>query len=318
MHVLVTGAGGFIGRAAVRELVRRGHRVRALSAQRLQFGPSVECIQVPHFRGSGLPIDAKTLAGVDVIIHLAGRAHVVRELARDPITEFRDVNVAPTIALAQLAIQTRTPKLIFASSIGVNGNVTVSAPFTEHSAPAPAEHYAVSKWEAEQGLSALSCGSDLALVMVRLPLVYGPNVKGNFLRLLKLISSGLPLPLGSVCNMRSYLGLRNVCDFLAICAERADAKGLFLLSDGEDISTPDLIIALANSMNRKAKLIGVSAGTLNVLAKAVGKGAEIARLTSSLLVDSSHARRTLNWHQPCHLHAGLAEMARWYCNGQLA
>src|SRR5205807_9174370 len=154
---------------------------------------------------------------------------------------------APTIALAHLAIQARIPKVVFASSIGVNGNATVGAPFTEYSEPAPAEHYAVSKWEAEQALSALSCGNELTVARVRLPLVYGPNVRGNFLRLLRVISSGLPLPLGAVRNMRSYLGLRNACDFLAICAERADARGLFLLSDGEDISTPDLIIALASS-----------------------------------------------------------------------
>src|SRR5215469_16249233 len=122
MHALVTGAGGFIGQAAVSELVRRGHRVRAVSTHDLNSGPGVECIRVPSWRGSSLPIDARALAGIDVVIHLAGRAHVLEEVAGDPLQEFRDVNLAPTIALARLAVAAGTPKMGFASSIGVNGN----------------------------------------------------------------------------------------------------------------------------------------------------------------------------------------------------
>jgi UDP-4-keto-D-FucNAc 4-reductase len=300
----------------VREFLRRGHRVRALSSQRLEFnsGSEVECIQVPHWRGSRLPIDVGTLAGVDVIIHLAGRAHVIKESAPDPLKEFHDVNVAPTVALAQLAIQAQTPKLIFASSIGVNGNTTSGAPFTEDREAAPLGHYAASKWEAERELTALSRGKRLTVVRVRLPLVYGPEVRGNFLRLLKLISTGLPLPLGAVHNMRSYLGLRNACDFLAVCAERADAQGLFLVSDGEDISTPDLIIALANAMRKRARLVRVPVAALEVLARLLALGPEVERLTSSLRVDSTHARQALNWHPSTELYTGLSEMARWHLN----
>jgi nucleoside-diphosphate-sugar epimerase len=314
MHVLVTGAGGFIGGAAVTELVRRGHRVRALSTRALDFGPAVECIRVPRWRGSSLPMDARVLAGVDVVIHLAARAHVVEEVAQDPLQDFRDVNVAPTVALAQLAIEGGTPKMIFASSIGVNGNVTLDAPFTEASEPAPTEPYAVSKWEAECELDALARVAGLTVVTVRLPLVYGCGVKGNFLRLLKLVASGLPLPLGAVRNTRNYLGLRNACDFLATCAESSAAKGLYLISDVEPISTPQLIATLATSMHRKARLVPVPMATLNLLARTVGRSSEVARLTGSLRVDSSHARRVLGWRQPVSLDAGLAEMADWYCS----
>lgn len=312
MHVLVTGAGGFIGEAAVNEFVRRGHQVCALSTRDSSFGPAVECIRVPRWRGSSLPIDARVLAGVDVVVHLAGRAHVVEEVAQNPLQEFREVNVAPTLALARLAIAAGARKMIFASSIGVNGNATVDGPFTECSEPAPTEPYAVSKWEAERELDALARAGGLTVVTIRFPLVYGHGVKGNFLRLLRLIATGLPLPLGAVRNARNYLGLQNACDFLATCVENSAATGLYLISDAEEVSTPELVVALANSMNKRARLVPVPMALLHVFAKTAGRSAEVARLTSSLRIDSSHARRALGWRQPLDLDAGLAEMGRWY------
>src|SRR6185437_3186976 len=219
MRILLTGAGGFIGQAAVRELVRRGLYVRALSTHDTNSRHADEWIRVTRWCGSSLPITTRTLAGIDVVIHLAGRAHVIEETAQDPLREFRDVNVAPTVALARLAIEAGIRKMVFVSSIGVNGNASPDIPFTESSQPAPIGPYAISKWEAERELDALARAGDLAVVTVRLPLVYGCGVKGNFLRLLRLVASGLPLPLGAVSNTRSYLGLRNACDFLAACAE---------------------------------------------------------------------------------------------------
>jgi len=312
MHVLVTGAGGFIGGAAVSELVRRGHRVRALSTRDGHFDPAVECIRVPRWHGSNLPIDARVLAGVDVVVHLAARAHVVGEVAKNPLQEFREINVAPTLALARLAIAAGTRKMIFASSIGVNGNATVDGPFTECSESAPIEPYAVSKWEAERELDAIARAGGLTVVTVRLPLVYGCGVKGNFLRLLRLIATGLPLPLGAARNSRNYLGLRNACDFLAACVENSAATGLYLIADAEEVSTAELVVALAHSMNRKARLVPVPMALLNIIAKAAGRSAEVARLTGSLRIDASYARRALGWRQPLGLDAGLAEMGRWY------
>lgn len=258
------------------------------------------------------------MVGVDVVIHLAARAHVIREENADPLAEFRRVNVQSTMELAQLAAEARVTRFIFVSSIGVNGNRTSGAPFRESSPAAPVEPYALSKWEAEQGLRTIERDCGLGVTIVRLPLVYGPNVKGNFLRLLRLVDSAVPLPLGAITNLRSYIGADNVCDFLLTCIHHPKAPGeLFLLADGEDISTPALVRKLAASLGKPARLFPLPRLVLRTLAGMVGRRAEMDRLTDSLQVDATHARKRLDWVPPVSLSAGIDAMGRWYREQQV-
>jgi nucleoside-diphosphate-sugar epimerase len=312
VRVLITGAGGFIGQHLVAVALARGHQVRVVtSSPETRFDGRVERFV------SADPVRAvdwdDPVSGVDTIVHLAGRAHVLREGSADPLNEFRRANVGVTLALAAAAAQAGVKRLVFASSIGVNGNQTTGAPFTERSVPSPVEHYAISKWEAEQALRDLESRKGLPVTIIRIPLVYGPRVKGNFLRLLKLASLRLPLPLASIRNARSYIGVHNLCDFALVSAEHPAAAGeLFLVADGRDISTPDLIARLAEAMGCRNPLVPCPVGWLRTVAKLAGKEGELTRLSSSLRVDATHARQRLGWIPPVEPAAGLDEMARWY------
>jgi nucleoside-diphosphate-sugar epimerase len=238
---------------------------------------------------------------------------VLREDSADPIQEFRRVNVSLTVDLARQAAAAGVRRFVFASSIGVHGTFTTGSPFSASQLVQPTEPYAVSKWEAEQALRAIERDSGMELTVLRLPLVYGPGVRGNFLRLLRLVDSGLPLPLGSVRNLRSYLGLDNLCDFVCRCIMHPAARSeVFLLADGEDLSTPALIECLAAAMERRARLIALPVPLLDKLTAMLGMGGEFRRLTSSLQVDASHARRALDWSPATPARAGLAAMATWY------
>jgi nucleoside-diphosphate-sugar epimerase len=202
-------------------------------------------------------------------------------------------------------------RFVFVSSIGVLGNASGSRIFTDSDAPAPAEPYAVSKWEAEQGLRVLAQSSALQIVVVRPPLTYGPHVKGNFLRLLRLVRSGVPLPFGGVRNSRSYIGVHNLCEFLILCAFHPAANGLtFNVSDGEDLSTPELLQLMAAAMGKKARLFQCPAPLLRAAAMVLRKRTELDRLTANLRVDSSLARKALDWRPAVDLRTGIAEMVR--------
>jgi nucleoside-diphosphate-sugar epimerase len=249
--------------------------------------------------------------GVDVVLHLAGRAHVMREAHADPLEEFRRVNCRATLALARTAAAAKVRRFVFVSSIGVNGSATDAVPFTEESVPAPTEPYAISKWEAEQSLRQLCAGADMECVIIRPPLVYGPDARGNFARLLRLVASGVPLPLGSVANLRSYIGVENLCSLLEVCLQHpAAADELFLAADGEDVSTTTLITEIARAMGRSARMFPCPIGLLRAAASVVRRSAEVQRLTSSLQVDGSYARRRLGWVPRVPLRAGIAAMAK--------
>jgi nucleoside-diphosphate-sugar epimerase len=305
--ILVTGANGFVGAALTAELVRRypgavRATVRRAVAQAL---PGVD-YAVTH----GLAPEADwtpALAGVTAIVHAAARVHVMRERAADPLAEFRRVNVAGTLRLAEQAAAAGVRRFVFVSSIKVNGEATPKErPFTAGDEPRPLDPYGISKHEAEQALRALAARSGLEVVVIRPPLVYGPGVKANFFAMLKWLARGVPLPFGAIHNRRSLVAIDNLVDLLVRCVEHpAAANRTFLVSDDEDLSTTDLLRRLGAALGRPARLIPVPEQWLVLLARAAG-GAQLAqRLCGSLCVDIGETRRLLDWSPPIDVDEGL-------------
>ena len=301
MKALITGAAGFVGRALCDWLAASGDVV------------------VPAVRSkSGLPneivvgnLDASTdwglaLAGCAAVIHLAARVHVMRDTAADPLALCRATNTEATLNLARQAAQAGVKRFVFISTIKVNGEGR-DAPYRETDAAAPEDAYAISKWEAEQGLWQIARETGLEVVVLRPPLVYGPGVKANFQRLLDTVARGWPLPLGAVRNRRSLLYLGNFVDAIRVCVEHPAAAGqTFLLDDGEPVSTPALIGAVARAMGRPARLLPVPVGMLEFSGALLGKRAAVQRLTGSLWLDSSLIRSRLGWTPPYSTATGLA------------
>lgn len=301
MRVLVTGATGFVGRALCSDLGARGFEV------------------VPAVRSkSGLPgeavvgnLDASTdwraaLGGCNAVVHLAARVHVMDDEAQDPLALYRTTNTDATLNLARQAARAGVKRFVFVSSVKVNGEGR-DAPYRETDAPAPEDAYAVSKWEAEQGLWQIAQETGLEVVVLRPPLVYGPGVKANFRRLLDAVARGRPLPLGAIKNRRSLLYLGNFVDAIRVCVEHPAAAGqTFLIDDGLPVSTPELIRAVARAVGRPARLMAVPTGALEFAAALLGRRAAVARLAGSLWVDSSLIRTRLGWTPPYSMAAGLA------------
>lgn len=313
MKVLVTGANGFVGGAVCRKLVTDGHHVIAAMRQREELPPTIETRIV----GS---LDAETawtavLPGVDAVVHLAGRAHVMRDRVADPETAFRAVNTEATLRLAREAARLGVRRMIFMSSVKVNGEATTERPFAADDAPNPVDAYGRSKWAAELGLSALARAGDghFQVTVLRPPLVYGPGVRANFLSLLRAVAAGWPLPLAAVDNRRSLIFVDNLAD--AVAAALGKSAGLFdifLVSDGDDVSTPELIRRIARAMNRPARLFPLPPALLRGLGDFVGRAAAIERLTGSLQVDSEAFRKRFSWTPPATLDQGLAATVAWF------
>jgi UDP-glucose 4-epimerase len=284
-------------------LTSAGHRVIAVTREHMVLGDR---------QLINLPLES-AMRESDAVIHLAGRAHVTSERHKDPLGEFRRVNLNGTLSIAELAASAGVARFVFVSSIGVLGNTSGNRIFNESDAPSPKEPYAVSKWEAEQGLHSLAKNSRLQIVVVRPPLVHGPHVKGNFLRLLHLVGSGMPLPFGGIQNCRSYVGVHNLCDFLISCAFHPAANGrTFHVADEEDVSTPQLLQIIGTAMVKRARIFRCPPALLDAAAALAGKRAELDRLTTNLRVDSSFARATLGWQPAKELRTGIAEMVRWF------
>jgi nucleoside-diphosphate-sugar epimerase len=312
-HVLVTGASGFVGSALCRALLECGHAVR----------PAVRSGASPALPGGVEPVvvgDLGTVAdwtaalhGIDCVIHLAARTHVLRETAADPLAEYRRINLHATEQLARSAVAGGVRRFVFMSSIKVNGERTSSEPYTERDPPRPEDAYGVSKREAEQALWQVTAGTATEAVVLRPPLVYGAGVKGNFLRLLEIASRGWPLPLASVRNRRSMIYLGNLVDAVLACVMAPAAAGkTYLVSDGDDISTPELIRATAQALGVRARLFPCPVALLALAAGLAGKRSELEKLTGSLQVDGSLIRSELGWRPRYTLAQGLAETARWY------
>ncbi|WP_197702729.1 UDP-glucose 4-epimerase family protein [Sulfuricaulis limicola] len=312
-RVLVTGATGFVGRALCQALHRCGYQVRA-GLRSAATGADGYCRDRVVVGDLGPETDWRpAIDGVDAIVHLAARVHVLKERSRNPLAEFRLVNVAATERLARMAAASGVRRLVYVSSVKVNGEQTLESPFTETDAPKPHDAYGMSKYEAEQALLKIAEEKNLEVVIVRPPLVYGSGVGGNFLRMMNWINRGFPLPLGSVPNSRSLIYLGNLVDALLTCVMHPRATGkIYLVSDGEDVSTPELVRRLAQAMGRHPRLIPFPPALLRIAGLITGNSAEVERLVGSLRVDSSRIRRELQWTPPFSVTQGLHDTAAWY------
>lgn len=259
-----------------------------------------------------------TVAKQDVLVHLAGRAHMLRDAVEDPLLAFRNVNVEGTLNLAKLARDNGVKRFVFISSIGVNGAHTVGRAVNEESMPAPHAEYALSKWEAEQGLWDVVRDSGMELVIIRPPLVYAGHAPGNFGRLLKLVAARIPLPLGSIRNQRSVIALENLVRFISLCVDHpAAANELFVISDGQDVSTPQIIQYLAQGMyNKSSRLFPMPQTWLRTGARLVGKSNMYSQLCDSLVIDSSKARELLGWRPVVSTHDGLKKAGYDFLNSR--
>ena len=256
---------------------------------------------------------APALSDVEYVIHLAARTHVLHDTAADPLAEYRRINVMGTRRLAEEAASSGVRRFVFLSSVKVNGETTAAKPFRESDTPRPEDAYGVTKLEAEELLCVIARRAGLETVTLRPPLIYGPGVKGNFLRLMRLVARGVPLPLGSVRNRRSLIYIGNLTDAMLACLRQSAAAGrTYLVSDGEDMSTPALVAALAGALGVRARLLRWPVALLDAGGALLGKSGEVARLTRSLEIDGSLIRRELGWNAPFSVSRGLADTARWY------
>jgi nucleoside-diphosphate-sugar epimerase len=319
MKFLITGASGFVGKILCTQLLQRGHELHAAYRTAASEYARMPANAGAMYKGMVIgTIDGKTdwssaLAGMDTVIHLAARVHVMRENAADPLAAFREVNVAGTERLARAAASNGVKRLVYVSSIKVNGEQTAGVPYSELDVPAPQDPYGVSKYEAEQALHRVALETGLEVVIVRPPLVYGPGAGGNFIRLLKLMSWGVPLPLASVRNRRSMIYLGNFVDALIACATHPAAAGkTYLVSDGEDVSTPLLMRNIADLMGKRSRLWPLPLFLLQLAGRMTGMSGEIERLIGSLQIDSAGIRRELDWTPPYSMQQGLAETVRWF------
>jgi nucleoside-diphosphate-sugar epimerase len=309
--VLATGAGGFVGRPLCKELFQRGYQVRAAMRSHGQLSAAGETVIVGEVDAETKWADA--LRGVDTVIHLAARVHVMIDKAADPLTEFLKVNLYGSANLAQQAARAGVKRLVFVSSVKVNGETTDARPFAETDEPDPQDPYAISKLQAEQVLQRIGQETGLEIVIVRPPLVYGPGVKGNFLRLLTAIDRGIPLPLAGAHNLRSLVYVGNLVDALIACATHPAAAGqTYLVSNGEDISTAMLVDQIAHALGRSSRSFHIPPGVLRAAASVFGRAEQVDRLFGSLRVNDQKIRGELAWVPPYTLEQGMRATADWY------
>ncbi len=311
VRVLLTGATGFVGSAIVKSISDSSCHDLIVSSRQpdSSFDASIK-----NFVIGDINSDCNwraALDGVDVVLHAAARAHIMRDSASDPLIEFRRVNTAGTLHLARQAAEAGVRRFVFVSSIKVNGEATSEkSPFTEEDPPSPQDPYGVSKLEAEQGLLALARETGMEVVIVRPPLVYGPGVKANFRSMMSWLKRGIPLPLGSVHNKRSFVALDNLVDFVVTCMDHPRAANqVFLVSDGVDLSVTELLTGLANAMGQSVRLLPVPVGLLKAGASLLGKRDVSQRLLGSLQLDISKAREVLGWVPPVSVEDALKKTA---------
>jgi nucleoside-diphosphate-sugar epimerase len=329
--VVVTGASGFIGRALTPVLATLGWQLREVG--RLPYGapnPNAQTIEC-----NALPLET-LVEGCEVVIHLAGRAHVMKEHETDPLKAYRDGNVNQTVDLAQAARRAGVRRFVFISTAKVQGEgegegqcvrrIDAHAPYydvsrtrmpplaySEADAPNPQDFYALSKWEAEQALATIARESKMEVVIIRPPLVYGPGVKGNFKSMVSWVKRGIPMPLGAINNRRSMVALENLVDFIALCADQTRspraANETFLISDTQDVSTTALLEKIAAAYKRPSRLIPLPEGMIRALGTLIGQGAAIDRLLCSFRVSAEKAQSTLGWRPVITMDEQLKKMA---------
>lgn len=309
MKVLVTGATGFVGRALLRHLAAsEGFALRALVRRQPEDAvPGCEYVVGPDLGDGELPTGLAQ--GCDAVVHAAARVHVMRETAADPLALYRQVNVRGTRALAEAAAAAGVRRFVLLSTVKVYGEQSAPGhPWREHDPTATSDPYAVSKLEAEAALRAACAAAGMEYTVVRLPLVYGPGVRANFLALADAIARGVPLPLGAVRNRRSMLALANLVDFLTVCLSHpAAANEVFNVADATPLSTADLARGLAQALGRPPRLVPVPAWALRSALRLTGRGDTAARLLGDLEIDTGKARKRLGWQPPVSIEQGLRE-----------
>lgn len=309
MKILVTGATGFVGSKLMTELKAKNYDVSGTSRRSLSADPDL--INIGEIAEN---TDwSSALEGCDVVVHTAGRAHMLNDTAEDKLAEFRRVNRDATLKLAHDAQAAGVKHFIFISSIGVNGNATSGIPFTEESIPAPTSDYAISKLEAEIALKEQFSATQMAITLIRPALICGENAPGNIRRLLKLVHSGLPLPFKGVKNKRSMVSLENVVSFIIACIENPQAKDeLFLLADNDKPTTEGIISAFAEGMNKPARAIWFPSSLLKIGLTAIGKASLYEQLFGSLDIDATKASQRLQWQAPVTLQQTMKKTAAFY------
>jgi len=311
---LVTGASGFIGRILCSQLLAMGCNVRGTILESESPEKLVAGVEPVATKPLEQMTDWKAvLDGVDTIVHLAARVHIMKDTAHDPLKEFMLVNAEATEHLAREASLLGVRRFVFMSTIGVNGDNSRFSSYTESDNPSPHNPYSVSKYEAELRLAQISNQSGLEVVTLRAPLVYGQGNPGNFQSFLKIISSRVPLPFASVNNRRSFVYVGNLADALALCAVHPVAAGkTYLISDGDDVSTPELIRRTADALGVQPVLVPFPPALMRLAGRISGKVSAVGRLLDSLSVDSSRIRGELGWKPPFTMEQGLAATAEWF------
>ncbi len=316
MRVAVTGASGFVGKAVVQQLAGNGHEVLSYARQPTHFASTqgISSMTAPEL---GIHADWRFRAedGIDVLVHAAARVHVMQDASADPLNEFRKVNVVGTEILARQAALAKVKRFVFLSSIKVNGEFTEEGqPFTADDVPAPMDPYGISKNEAEQLMHQISAETGMEVVIIRSPLVYGPGVKANFESMMRWLARGVPLPLAAVTeNRRSLVALDNLVDLIVTCLNHPSAANqTFLVSDGEDLSSAQLLKRMGDAMGQPARLFYLPPGLLKLGATMLNKPGINQRLCGSLQLDIAKTRQLLGWTPPVSVDEGLRRAAEGF------
>ena len=308
IKILMTGASGFVGENLISNLLKKDYyQVISLARSYKVKQQSVEQIITDNIFEADFP------KSIDVVIHLAGRAHILNDQSADPLTDFRKVNVEGTLQLAKQALDKKVKRFIFISSIGVNGAITFDQSFSECTLPKPHADYAISKFEAEEALKALFVGSETELVIIRPPLVYAAHAPGNFARLLKLASTNLPLPFAQTNNKRSFVALENLVNFIQTCIEHPNAANqIFLVADQHSLSTRELVEYLKQGMGKKPYFIYIPQPLMKLGAICLGKSKLYEQLFASLEIDTTKAQKLLDWIAPLTAKQAMIQVGKDY------
>lgn len=322
-HVVVTGANGFIGLHVCRKLLESKKEVTACireGADASLFGDLSSSLTLRRIPSLALGEHLNgILRNADAVIHLAGRAHVMRETAKDALSEYRKINVGGTENLASTAAQSGVRRFIYVSSIKVNGEATGESAFFADGRPDYCDPYGQSKWEAEERLLQIGARTGMEWVIVRPPLVYGPGVRGNFFSLMQYVFRRIPLPVGSLCNVRSLVSVYNLSDLLLLLLDHPGAaNNRFLVSDPEDISTPALVRRIAVALHCSARIVPCPEPVLHFAGTLLRRKTAVQRLCSSLVLDREKTRRCLGWSAPAPLGWGLDRTAEWFLSRNLS
>ncbi len=305
--IFLTGATGFVGQQLSQYLDEHNFQLKILC--RTPSASSSKNTEIVKVELENIDSWSQYLDGCSVIIHLAARVHVMNDTSKNPLEDFRKVNTHATLNLASQAAEAGVKRFIFLSSIKVSGEETqLNRPFKSSHKPKPVDPYAISKYEAEEGLKNLSEQTGMEVVIIRPPLIYGPGVKANFLSMIKWLSKGLPLPFGAINNKRSMVGLTNLLDLIITCINHPKAANqTFLVSDDRDISTTELLVLIGNALNKKTRLLAIPGKYIYLFASSIGKKSLAHRLCGSLQVDIEHTKKTLNWKPPVTMESELVK-----------